>query len=122
MSQPESVDQEDTRILVLTGQICSKLRINFAPVALVWAGTLGHPTHLPSDQVAYVTRGAKRGHLLVPSAVRGKLEPADWNFLLLSSLVYRFKPQFARVWKILTILLYGSFSVAIVSVPFMLPN
>jgi len=120
MSQPQSVDPEDASVLALTGQLCTKLRINFVPVAVVWVGTLGHPTHLPSDQAFFVTKGAKRGRVLVPSGAKGRLEPADWNFILLSSLIYRFKPEFRRVWQILSRLIWGAFIVSFLSIPIFL--
>ncbi len=106
MSQPQSVDPEDASVLALTGQLCTKLRINFVPVAVVWVGTLGHPTHLPSDQAFFVTKGAKRGRVLVPSGAKGRLEPADWNF--------------RRVWQILSRLIWGAFIVSFLSIPIFL--
>jgi len=120
MSQPQSVDPEDASLLALIGQLCTKLMISFVPVGVVWVGTLGHPTHLPSDQAFFVTKGAKRGRVIAPSGARGRLKPADWNFILLSSLIYRFKPEFRRVWQILSRLIWGAFIVSFLSIPIFL--
>ena len=75
---------------------------------------------MPSDQAFFVTKGAKRGRVIAPSGARGRLKPADWNFILLSSLIYRFKPEFRRVWQILSRLIWGAFIVSFLSIPIFL--
>jgi hypothetical protein len=109
---PPTQDDEDASILGVTAELCERLKIRFRPSGVTWMGNLGHPSNLPSDQTGFVTKGPKRGRVVLPLALKGKLDLADWRPLILSSLFFQFRVEIQRIWRALVLLLRVTFIVA----------
>jgi hypothetical protein len=99
LEQAQSADEEERGILFLTSELCAKLNASFSPAGVSWMGNLGHPLHLPSDQCVFVVKGPRRGFLVLPAALRGKLSLDDWRPIVASSIFHSFRPEFRRVWR-----------------------
>jgi hypothetical protein len=99
LEQAQSVDEEERSILRLTNELCAKLNAKFSPVGVSWMGNLGQPLHLPSDQCVFVVKGPRRGFLVLPVALRGKISLDDWRPIIASSMFHSFRPEFRRVWR-----------------------
>jgi hypothetical protein len=99
LDQAQSADDEERGILLLTSELCAKLNAKFSPIGISWMGNLGHPLNLPSDQCFFVEKGPRRGFLVLPVALRGKLSLDDWRPIIASSMFHTFRPEFRRVWR-----------------------
>jgi len=71
--------EEDERILEIAIDLSNRLQIRFVPSRIVWMGTLGRVSDLPSDQCYFVEKGHRRGTMLMPAAAKGRLDPIDWS-------------------------------------------
>lgn len=112
-----SQNGEEAGITKVAAELCEGLKIGFRPTAIAWMSNLGDPRHLPSDQVVFIDKGLKRGRVVLPSALRGKLETEDWRPLIASSLFYQLTPEFRRVWRILGTILVVSLLAGLLAVP-----
>jgi hypothetical protein len=75
------------------------MNANFVPTGIVWIGTLGRPSDLPSDQIVPVSKGSKRGRIVFPSTLKGRLSTQEWRPLIASSLAFFFLQETRRIWK-----------------------
>ena len=89
---------EEENILRTVGKLCELLQVKFRPIAVTWMGNLGHPLNLPSDQCVFMVKGPRRGHVVLPAAVRSKLDHDEWEPLIASSIFYQLRPEIRRVW------------------------
>jgi hypothetical protein len=110
--------EEDERILGVTAELCETLRVSFRPLGVTWMATLGHASHLPSDQSGFITKGTKKGRLVLPLAVKGMLDVGEWRPLIASSLFFQFRPEIRRTWRVLSLLLQATFIIAFLAGPF----
>jgi len=94
-----STNDEDAVIITAACELCQTMKIGFRPTAIAWMGNLGDPRNLSSDQVAFIDKGPKHGRMVLPSALREKLQTEDWRPLISSSLFFQFSPEFRRVWR-----------------------
>jgi hypothetical protein len=116
-TNPQIQGDEDTSILGVTAQLCETLKIRFRPLAVTWMGNLGHPSNLPSDQTGFMTKSSTQGRAVLPLALRGKLDLAEWRPLIISSLFFQFRPEIRRTWRVLGLLLRATFIVAFFAGP-----
>jgi hypothetical protein len=90
---------EDNDILQLVRELCVLLSVRFQPSGVSWMANLGHPLHLPSDNVLLLTKGPRRGFLVVPTALKEKLVLDDWKPIFISAMLLQLKPNFQRYYR-----------------------
>jgi hypothetical protein len=90
---------EDSEIIRIARELCDSLKARFEPSGVTWMGNLGGAQHLPSDQVIFAEKGPRRGFLVLPVALKGKLDSEDWKPLFISSILIQFKSEFRRIWR-----------------------
>jgi len=112
--------EEDERILEIAIDLSNRLGIRFVPSRIVWMGTLGRVSDLPSDQCYFVEKGHRRGTMLMPAAAKGRLDPIDWSPLICSSLAYQFRREIRRVWRIIGGLVVATLFLAFLLLPLFL--
>lgn len=111
---------EDGGILTRAGELSDLLGVSFRPVGITWMGNLGHILSLPSDQSLFAVKGPRRGHVILPIALKERLELDEWRPLLASGMFYQLRPEVRRIWSVAVRLVTTSIIVAIVF-PFLLP-
>lgn len=74
------------------------LGLDYQPLTVRWVQNLGRPANLSSDQCVYLIKGERMGTCILPAALKGKLSLDEWKPLLVSSLIFGFRPNFVRVW------------------------
>jgi hypothetical protein len=116
-TNPPTQNEEETSILGVTAEICEALKISFRPLAVTWMANLGHPSNLPSDQTGFIAKSPRQGRVVLPLALRGKLDLAEWRPLITSSLFFQFRPEIRRTWRVLGLLLQATFIVAFFAGP-----
>src|SRR6266516_5257848 len=90
--------EDDLQILGIAKELCQQLHLAFDPTAVYWIVwvKLGGVKPAPSDQCLLGVKGARRGYVHLPAALRGRLEHGEWRPLLASSLIYLFQPELRR--------------------------
>ena len=96
MESNSSSTNEDGEIIQLSRGLSTSLSVGFQPSGVSWMGNLGHPLNLPSDQTLLLTKGPRSGFLVLPLALRGKLDLDDWKSLLTSAMLLQLRPEFKR--------------------------
>ena len=94
-----TASDEDNRLLVFIKDLCLSLGLNYQPLTIRWVENLGRLTNLSSDQCVYLIKGSRSGTSILPAALKGRLSLEDWKPLLVSSLIFGFRPNFVRVWS-----------------------
>ena len=107
---------EDTGIVRITGELCEMLKVDFGLNAIRWMAS-GERLRVPSDQVDFVDSGIMSGSVVLPLALRGRLELAEWRPLLAPALFIQRRPEMRRIWTNLWRLLKASVYIAILAVP-----
>ncbi len=110
-------EPDDSALLGVTIELSNRLNLTYKPNGLTWMSTLQHPSNLPSDQTGFIIKGALRGRLVLPFALKGKLTLEEWRPLIGSGLVFTFRPEIRRVWRTLSPLLPASWLVALFALP-----
>lgn len=98
LEQSQSSAEEEQGILRVINQLCTALNVNFRAVGISWMGNLGYPTNLPSDQCFLITKGPRRGFVVLPVALLGKLSLDEWKPIVASCIFHQLGPGFRRVW------------------------
>jgi hypothetical protein len=90
--------EEDNRILSIAKDLCRQLHAGFDPLTIYWIAwvPLAGIRAPPSDQCLLGVKGTRRGYVYLPAALRGKLEPSEWEPLIASSLIWSFRPELRR--------------------------
>src|SRR6266849_4844661 len=91
---------EESGIERLVAELSSLLGVVFRPVGVTWMGNLGHILSLPSDQCLLAVKGPRRGHVVLPVALKGRLEIEEWRPLIASGIFYQLRPEIRRVWSL----------------------
>src|SRR6266699_982692 len=90
--------EDDSQILGIAQNLCQQLHLAFNPIAVYWIVwvRLGGIRVAPSDRCFPGVKGARRGFLHLPAALRGRLESGEWTALIASSLIWFFQPELKR--------------------------
>ena len=114
MTEPvKTSNDEDSSILRLVGELSNLIGVTFRPAGVTWMGNLGHILSLPSDECLLAVKGRRRGHVILPIALKGRLELEDWRPLMASGMFYQLRPEIRRVWAVMVRLVLTSIIVAI---------
>ena len=95
-----TLSDEESNIERLVTELSSLLGVVFRPVGVTWMGNLGHILSLPSDQCLLAVKGPRRGHVVLPVALKGRLEVEEWRPLIASGIFYQLRPEIRRVWSL----------------------
>jgi hypothetical protein len=87
--------EDDRQILDIAQNLCQQLHLAFNPIAVYWIVwvRLGGVRVAPSDRCFPGVKGARRGYLHLPAALRGRLEPGEWTALITPMLIWFFQPE-----------------------------
>jgi hypothetical protein len=90
--------EDDSQILGIAQNLCQQLHLAFNPIAVYWIVwvKMGGIRAAPSDRCFPGVKGARRGYLHLPAALRGRLESGEWTALIASSLIWLFQPELKR--------------------------
>jgi hypothetical protein len=90
--------EDDNQILGIAQNLCRQLHLAFSPIAVYWIVwvRLGGVKVAPSDRCFPGVKGARRGYLHLPAALRGRLESGEWTALIAPMLIWFFQPQLKR--------------------------
>jgi hypothetical protein len=104
----------------LVADLSGLLGVMFRPVGVTWMGNLGTILSLPSDQCLLAVKGPRRGHVILPVALKGRIEVEEWRPLIASGMFYQLRPEIKRIWSVVIRFVRTVILVAIIF-PFLLP-
>jgi len=77
-------EEADKEILETTRSLCSHLRITtYNPTSVTWTNLVQRVIPLPYDQCVLL-----KHELILPAAMRDKLDPEEWRLIIASILIY----------------------------------